>query len=203
MDFYIIIPLIVILLMGVVVLAIQTISSIWGLLGIIIGPLIGAFVGVLLGFKINDNRRKQLEEERRLFFGNLLMHEAKKSIELIGGTVNLIPVDAWNSVVNSGDIALFKEKAIELSNIYFEIQNYNYEAKRVRDAIEEARLHPTSTDDSHASRLKERFDNLTKPILLENLNEIARWLSPLAGEISASTKVEGKLSNKSSNGREK
>ena len=43
------------------------------------------------------------------------MHEAKKSIELIPGTVHLIPVDAWNSVVNSGNIALFKDKAIDLS----------------------------------------------------------------------------------------
>lgn len=107
------------------------------------------------------------------------MHEAKKSIELIAGTVNLIPVDAWNSVVNSGGIAIFKDKAIDLSETYFQIQNYNYEAKRVRDAIEEVRLHPLNTDDFHASKIKDNFDNVTKPATLKRLKDLEMWITRL------------------------
>jgi len=109
----------------------------------IIGPLIGAFAGVGLGILANELWRRKLANDRKSFFRNLLLHEIRKSIELLESpTVNLIPVDAWNSLVNSGDMTLFTEHAIDLSDIYFEIQNYNYEAKRVRDAVEEEILHP-------------------------------------------------------------
>jgi hypothetical protein len=39
-------------------------------------------------------------------------------------------------------MALFTEHATDLSDVYFQIQNYNYEAKRVRDAVEDEILHP-------------------------------------------------------------
>ena len=74
-------------------------SPISDILGKIPGPLIGAFFGVLFGFKINDKNRKDLEAKRKSIFKNLLMHEATESIKLISGVVNLIPVDAWNSIV--------------------------------------------------------------------------------------------------------
>ncbi|RPJ73611.1 MAG: hypothetical protein EHM20_11945 [Alphaproteobacteria bacterium] len=157
MDISIIIFLMALLLIGIIgiiALTLQMMSPIFGFLSVLIGPFFGALVGVYLGFKINDKHRRELEEEKRLFFRNLLMQEARKSINLLDGTVNLIPVDAWNSVVNSGDIALFKGKAEYLDDTYFQVQNYNYEAKRVRDAIEEVRLHPTTTDEDHALRLK-------------------------------------------------
>ena len=122
-------------------------------------------------------------DERRLFFKNLLMHEARESIKLLSeGPVNLIPVDAWNSVVNSGEIALFEGKAIDLSDTYFQVQNYNYEAKRVRDAIEEMRLHPTTTDKTHASMLKDSFDKKTKPATLNRLDDLEKWLTRLKVE---------------------
>ena len=175
------------ILIGVVALILQMISPILGILGVVIGPLVGAFVGVILGFQINDNNRRKLEKERRLFFKNLLMHEAKESIKLISGTVQLIPVDAWNSVVNSGDIALFEGKAIDLSDTYFQIQNYNYEAKRVRDAIEEVHLHPEITDDSHASKLKANFDNNIKPATLKRLQDLENWLTRLRVESGSFT----------------
>ena len=76
------------------------------------------------------------------------------------------------------------DKAIELGDLYFEIQNYNYEAKRIRDATEYANLHPGSTNEStngsHSSELKDRFNHQTKPALLTHLREIQRWLSSLA-----------------------
>ena len=131
------------------------------------------------------------------------MYEAKKSIELIPGTVNLIPVDAWNSVVNSGNVALFKDKAIDLSDTYFQIQNYNYEAKKVRYAIEEVRLHPGTADASHASELKDRFDKLIKPATLERLHDLEKWLTRLkAYPITVTSKVTGNLTLIGPDGKE-
>jgi len=41
----------------------------------------------------------------------------------------------WNSSMSSGDIGIlsFSDRT-KLSNVYFKIDNYNYEAKRVRDS---------------------------------------------------------------------
>ncbi len=173
------------------------ISSILSRISTIIGPLIGAFFGVLFGFWINDRHNKKLRGKRKLFFSNLLMHEAKKSIELIGGNVNLIPIDAWNAIVNSGDIALFEDKAIELSDIYFQIQNYNYEAKIIREAYEFSNLviadPNTGEAIPHGSFLRKKFDENTKPALLKKLIELEKWVRPLAGTISTSVTVKGTL----------
>lgn len=91
--------------------------------------LIGPFVGVVLAFWVNNKKKQNLEHERQVFFKNLLLNEIKRSIQLlVGDHPNLIPIDAWNSLVNSGEITLFsRDLSIQLSNVYFEIQNYNYE----------------------------------------------------------------------------
>jgi hypothetical protein len=104
------------ILIGVVAFILQMIGPILGFLSALIGPLVGALVGVILGFQKNDDNRRKLEEERRDFFKNLLMHEAKESIKLIEErNVNLIPVDAWKSVVNAG-IKLSNYSDIKLSS---------------------------------------------------------------------------------------
>jgi hypothetical protein len=137
----------------------------------IIGPLIGAFFGVLLGFGVNELWRKRLENNRKSFFRKLLLHEVKYSIELLNGMVNLVPIDAWNSLVNSGDIALFKDKAIELNDVYFKIQNYNYEAKRVRDAEEHDQMEGLSLKNGEecerSVELKENLKKTTDDLLKE------------------------------------
>ena len=99
-------------------------------LGRFIGPLIGALVGVFLGFWINERHKRKLENHRREFFKNLLNHEIDRSIELLEkkDLTNIIHIDGWKSLVNSGDIALFTHLVTQLSDIYFDIQNYNYEA---------------------------------------------------------------------------
>lgn len=191
-----------------ITLTLQQMSFIWDFLVRIIGPLIGALVGVYLGFKINDNRRKELNEEKRLFYKNWLMRDAKKSIELLPGKVNLIPEDAWKSLINSGDIALFKNKAIELGNIFFEVQNYNYEAKLIREAYErEIQFGPFSDyngkEFSRASDLKDIFNSKTKPVLLQHLRELEQWISPMKAEISSSVKVQAKLKVIDRDGKEK
>lgn len=147
----------------------------------IIGPLIGAFVGVLLGFGVNEKWRRRLENNRKSFFKKLLRHEVKYSIKLLNGLINLVPIDAWNSLVNSGDIALFKDQAIELNDIYFKIQNYNYEAKRIRDAVEHENIWGPSIDKEgnsyyRSDQLKVIFNNKTKPELLEVLEKLENLL---------------------------
>lgn len=103
----------------------------------IIGPLIGAFVGVFLGFLINEFRRHALACRRKLFFRNLLLTENKKSIEIIEeGKYGLIPIDGWSSLLNSGDVALFKDVTAKLSKMYSKIHWYNNELKISRDAVE-------------------------------------------------------------------
>jgi len=100
---------------------------------LIIGPL----VGVLAAYQINEWRRWKLDQDRKKFFKNLLFEEVKKSITLLKqNKTNLIPIDGWNSLVNSGDVALFEDQAIQLSDVYFKIQMHNYEATRTRDALE-------------------------------------------------------------------
>lgn len=199
MNIYAIMALIALVLIEVTALIQLMISPIGGFLGTIIGPLTGAFVGVFLGFKLNENHRRRLEGERRSFFKNLIMHEVKKSIETLedeSSIVNLIPVDMWNSIVNSGEITLFNGNAIEVSDLYFEIQNYNYEAKRLIYAADEAKSHPLSTNISHISELKDIFTNKTKPNLLEQLRKYEKRIitlnvKPMHIHIGTSEGMEG------------
>jgi hypothetical protein len=65
------------------------------------------------------------------------------------------------------------------------------------------RLHPTTTDDTHARALKKSFDEKTKPATLKRLEDLKKWLSPIAGESSTSTIVTGNLTVKNSNDEEK
>lgn len=135
------------------------------------GPLAGAFFGVVLGFAINEWYRRKLALERKLFFMNLIKNEIIESITLLEKKrVNLIPIDGWNSLVNSGDIALFPhDRAIQLSDAYFFIQNYNYEAKRVRDAVE-------MSNESRFKDLKSSLDKVTTEELLKRLKVLGEWL---------------------------
>jgi hypothetical protein len=103
----------------------------------IIGPLIGAFTGVFIGFLINEINIHKLECHSKLFFKNLLLTEIEKSIRIFAEKkYELIPTDGWNSLLNSGKIAHFKDNATKLSETYSEIQWYNNELKILRDAVE-------------------------------------------------------------------
>lgn len=93
------------------------------------GSLLGPFLGVFLAFVINNVHQSWRARKRRLFFRDLLLHEIHRSSDrLKTGYPNPISIDAWNSLVNSGDMALFaRDLVIDLSDIYSKIQNYNYE----------------------------------------------------------------------------
>jgi hypothetical protein len=107
---------------------------------ILIGPLVGAFTGVYLSFRKNNKHQEELNLEKKLLLLRILRYEVRKGIALLQEpSGNLIPMDAWNSVIYSGSIVLFEySHAAKLGDIYFDINNYNYEAKRTRDAAEKS-----------------------------------------------------------------
>jgi hypothetical protein len=155
------------------------------ILSLIIGPL----VGVLVAYQINEWRRESLAFERKQFFKNLILKEVGESIALLkSNRTNLIPADGWNSLVNSGDVALFKDHAIKFSNLYFKIQMHNYEAIKTRDALESEisspkfRLVNEGTLQQEMERTFPRFSELkggllkTSDILLKDLKEFEEWL---------------------------
>ena len=106
------------------------------MLTLIIGPFLGvglAFLSQRLYDWSRDRKnRKKLKEN--------LKTELKTCIDRLTEKGNLLPTTMWNSTVTSGDVKLlsFDEKT-HLSSIYFEIENHNYEAKRVRDSAVIAR----------------------------------------------------------------
>jgi hypothetical protein len=54
---------------------------------------------------------------------------------------NHLPAVHWNSAVNSGDIRVFCSKQrIQLSEVYFAIQCYNYEAERASRIRDQKKL---------------------------------------------------------------
>jgi len=93
------------------------------------------FFGVLLGFAVNYIyqyfKDKSLKSKYLKFFRN----EIALSIERLQSRKGkLLPIERWESVVNSGDLRLFlSEETNQLSRAYFGIRNFNYEAIRCRD----------------------------------------------------------------------
>ncbi len=86
----------------------QVVSNIWSVVSIILGPLLGASVGVYLGFWKNRMHQKEQDHDKKLFLLSSLRHDVRKSIELLHEKHRkIIPVDAWNSIVNSGNIEGF------------------------------------------------------------------------------------------------
>jgi hypothetical protein len=148
----------------------------------VLGPLLGASVGVYLGFRKNRKHQEEKDYDKKLFLLSYLRHEVRKSIELLHEPHGyLIPIDAWNSIVNSGNIVLFThDQAIILGDIYFKIKNYNYEAKRTRDAREHFALLPepyevsaypafnqvATQDKEKYNKAKERWETLSKGLMV-------------------------------------
>jgi len=97
---------------------------------LVVGPFLGVIGGLaaqrLYDWLKDEGNKKKLKEN--------LKNELEKCVELLTEQGNLLPTMMWSSTVASGDVKLlsFNDRT-KLSSIYFEIDNYNYEAKRVRD----------------------------------------------------------------------
>jgi len=156
----------------IVYLNTQVFNIILDIIRIIIGPLLGAFAGVFLGFRVNSKHQDDIRKKKKLLLLKLLRHEVRKSIDLLQEPIGyLIPIDSWNSIVFSGNIVLFEHQiSTKLEDAYFNMQNYNYEAKRTRDASErfnssaEPYQRPTNAetlDHKNWRMAKERWEELS------------------------------------------
>jgi len=145
--------------------------------------ILGPFLGVLLAFAINKVHSQKMAYERLLFFKSLLLHEIHRSINLLETDhPNLIPIDAWNSFVNSGDMALFThDLAIQLSDIYFDIQNYNYEVDWKWKVVANRREIYYDID-----KISPHFEDITKrnPYLQEITDHILNKLKIVERELN-------------------
>jgi hypothetical protein len=97
--------------------------------------LIGPLAGILIGFGLDRLYTGYKDRKHRRELKVNLKEELKKCQELLTGQGNLLPTVMWNSAISSGDIGLlsFGDRT-KLSSLYFELDNHNYEAKRVRDS---------------------------------------------------------------------
>lgn len=93
-----------------------------------------AFFGVLAAFLLERAYNRHRDGENRKKLMENLRNELETGVNLLVGKGNLLPTANWNSTISSGDVKLliFSERS-KLSSIYFQIENHNYEAKRVRD----------------------------------------------------------------------
>jgi len=96
---------------------------------------LGTLAGIVIGFGLERSysgfkarrHRKELKEN--------LQSELKNCLSLLIGQGNLLPTIMWNSTITSGDIGVlsFADRT-KIASLYFQIDNHNYEAKRVRDS---------------------------------------------------------------------
>jgi hypothetical protein len=103
-------------------------------LGKDMSELIGTLAGILIGFGMDRTYTGYKDRKHKQELKVNLKEELKNCQDLLTGKGNLLPTAMWNSAISSGDIGLlsFADRT-KLSSLYFEIDNYNYEAKRVRD----------------------------------------------------------------------
>jgi len=94
-----------------------------------------AFFGVLTAFILERLYSSYKDGQNRQKLKENLKGELERCMTLLTGKGNLLPTAMWNSTVTSGDVKLLSfDKRTKISSIYFEIDNHNYEAKRVRDS---------------------------------------------------------------------
>ena len=129
---------------------------------------VGPFLGVVGGLAtqrvydwLKDERNKKTLKEN-------LKNELENCMELLSGQGNLLPIMMWNSIVTSGDVKLLSfDERNKLSRIYFEIDNHNYEAKRVRDSAVEAKTGSYRVRVGGRTLAEAYWDQLSKALIKE------------------------------------
>lgn len=122
-------------------------------------PLVGSFLGVFLGFFVKYIYQYIKSFNDRIYYRDNIKSELELCIKRLETAGNLLPVDRWISIRNSGALRFFNRTEVDnLSRAYEAIQNNNYEAKRVRDLGEDYRRFAAisfSLDDDDVKRLKD------------------------------------------------
>ena len=120
--------------------------------------LIGPLAGILIGFGLDRTYTGYKDRKHRQELKVNLREELKKCQEFLTGKGNLLPTAMWNSAISSGDIGLlsFADRT-KLSSLYFEIDNFNYEAKRVRDVA--VMVSTSHNNDTCILERSNRFDD--------------------------------------------
>ena len=91
-------------------------------------PMVGSFLGVITAFILNYIYQKYNTNEDKKKFKNMIRSELEQCVNVLKlDNVQLLPVDRWNSAVNSGALKLFnvENELISLSMDYYRINNYN------------------------------------------------------------------------------
>lgn len=148
-------------------------------------PLWAIFAAIAAKFLYDYWANRRYKSNYIYFINN----EINRAIDLLGrdenepGSGNLLPTDTWSSMVNSGLLRLFSNKEIsKLSDAYFKIQAYNYEASRTRDIAEQYRFSITSRQKRHMLRYWQdaslRLNQNIRLDLLKDLKDLedADWL---------------------------
>jgi hypothetical protein len=152
----------------------------------LIPPLAGSFFGVISAFALNYLYQFYRDAKDKIYYINMIKAEIVKCIDALNPNKGfLLPIDRWTSAVNSGALRRFKVNEVDkLSGAYYEIQGYNYEAKRTRDLGEVYRQSPASSG-SRGFNLKNWQDSsqnleLTGNKLTNHLQKLLseEWLNP-------------------------
>jgi len=141
--------------------------------------VIGPFFGVLGAFVLERLYSWYRDSQNEKKLKESLRSELEKCLALLTGKGNLLPVMMWNSTVTSGDVKLLSyDERTRLSGVYFEIENHNYEAKRVRDSAVVAQTGSRGVIVDGMDQAKMYWVRLSKA-LYENEGDLKRRISEL------------------------
>ncbi|UCE28567.1 MAG: hypothetical protein JSV85_04610 [Candidatus Bathyarchaeota archaeon] len=131
-----------------------------------------SFLGILAAFGLRSWWEWRRDNQNRKKLRATVKNELQKCASLLKGKGMLLPTMMWDSTITSGDVKLLSYgERTKLSSIHFEIENHNYEAKRVRDSAITAQTGSRDVilDGQKASiwlwqRLSKRFYNNEKTL---------------------------------------
>lgn len=132
--------------------------------------LVGSLAGILSGFSLDRLYTANKDRMSRKKLKENLKQELWNCMPLLNEKGNLLPKITWDSSIASGDIGLLSfYDRFKLSNVYFMIDNYNYEAKRVRDSAVIAQTGDRSTIVDGMPKVEAYWRQLSLNLMQEEL----------------------------------
>ena len=144
-------------------------------------PLAGSFLGVFLAFMLNYGYQFCKNYWDKINYKKNIKWEINLCVDRLERAGDLLPTDRWTSVLNSGALRLFGVDEVDkLSRAYEGIQNYNYEAKRTRDAGEDHRKTPSYIHlEERWEEYSTRLNGIRDQLLSELQKLLGEYLNPL------------------------